>query len=183
MIETLRRMFMRNLIRPLFGIALFVLIMTGLFLLPCLNNNAAAQVCEIEVCKSAVGAGDTLFRFTADNSGDVSEFGLIAIESNGACALETFNTDTSLSITEDPLLGWQFDHVECVGLPFTLIDNGVQFTCPGQAETTLCTFFNVPGGFTTNVPTLSEWGMLAAAGGLMLIGVFFAVRRRKAQTV
>jgi len=30
-----------------------------------------------------------------------------------------------------------------------------------------------------NVPTLSEWGMVAAAAGLMLVGVFFAVRRRK----
>ncbi len=30
------------------------------------------------------------------------------------------------------------------------------------------------------VPTLSEWGMIAAAAGLGLVGVFFAVRRRKA---
>jgi hypothetical protein len=29
-----------------------------------------------------------------------------------------------------------------------------------------------------NIPTLSEWGMIAAAAGLMLIGVFFAVRKR-----
>ena len=30
------------------------------------------------------------------------------------------------------------------------------------------------------IPTLSEWGMIAAAGGLMLAGVYFAVRRRRA---
>ncbi len=30
-----------------------------------------------------------------------------------------------------------------------------------------------------NVPTLSEWGMIAAAAGLGLVGVFFAVRRRR----
>ncbi|MEW6146194.1 MAG: hypothetical protein AB1598_14370 [Thermodesulfobacteriota bacterium] len=35
----------------------------------------------------------------------------------------------------------------------------------------------------TNIPTLSEWGMLAAAAGLMLVGVFFAVRRRRAARV
>lgn len=29
------------------------------------------------------------------------------------------------------------------------------------------------------IPTLSEWGMIGAAAGLMLIGVFFTVRRRK----
>ncbi len=34
-----------------------------------------------------------------------------------------------------------------------------------------------------NVPTLSEWGMLAAVSGLMLAGVFFAVRRRRARAV
>lgn len=30
------------------------------------------------------------------------------------------------------------------------------------------------------IPTLSEWGMISAATGLMLVGVFFAIRRRKA---
>jgi hypothetical protein len=30
-----------------------------------------------------------------------------------------------------------------------------------------------------NIPTLSEWGMIAAAAGLGMIGVFFAVRRRR----
>ncbi len=30
------------------------------------------------------------------------------------------------------------------------------------------------------IPTLSEWGMIAAAAGLGLVGLFFAVRRRKA---
>ncbi|MGH7850164.1 MAG: IPTL-CTERM sorting domain-containing protein [Thermodesulfobacteriota bacterium] len=31
-----------------------------------------------------------------------------------------------------------------------------------------------------NVPTLSEWGMISAALGLGLIGVFFAVKRLRA---
>ncbi len=35
----------------------------------------------------------------------------------------------------------------------------------------------------TTIPTLSEWGMIAAATGLMIVGVYFAVRRRKAQAV
>lgn len=29
-----------------------------------------------------------------------------------------------------------------------------------------------------NIPTLSEWGMIAAAAGLVMVGVFFAVRQR-----
>ncbi len=32
-----------------------------------------------------------------------------------------------------------------------------------------------------NIPALSEWGMIAAAGGLGLIGVFYAVRRKRLQ--
>lgn len=31
------------------------------------------------------------------------------------------------------------------------------------------------------IPTLSEWGIITASGGLILIGVFFALKRRKAQ--
>jgi hypothetical protein len=31
------------------------------------------------------------------------------------------------------------------------------------------------------IPTLSEWGMIAAAAGLGFVGVFFALKRRKAQ--
>ncbi len=38
-----------------------------------------------------------------------------------------------------------------------------------------------PQGSLSPVPTLSEWGMIAAAAGLMLVGVFFAVRKRIAQ--
>jgi hypothetical protein len=32
------------------------------------------------------------------------------------------------------------------------------------------------------IPTLSEWGMIAAVAGLMMVGVFFAVKRRRAAT-
>lgn len=32
----------------------------------------------------------------------------------------------------------------------------------------------------TNIPTLSEWGIMATAAGLMLVGIFFAAKRRKA---
>jgi hypothetical protein len=34
-----------------------------------------------------------------------------------------------------------------------------------------------------NIPTLSEWGMIAAAVGLGLVGVLFVFRKRKAQAV
>lgn len=37
------------------------------------------------------------------------------------------------------------------------------------------------GRAAANIPTLSEWGMIAAAAGLGLIGVFFAARRERLQ--
>jgi hypothetical protein len=35
------------------------------------------------------------------------------------------------------------------------------------------------GEFTANIPTLSEWGMIAAAAGLGLVGVLFAIGRKR----
>ncbi len=34
--------------------------------------------------------------------------------------------------------------------------------------------------FTANIPTLSEWGMIAAAAGFALVGMFYAMRKRRA---
>ncbi|MFI5323583.1 MAG: IPTL-CTERM sorting domain-containing protein [Thermodesulfobacteriota bacterium] len=34
----------------------------------------------------------------------------------------------------------------------------------------------------SHIPTLSEWGMIAAAVGLGFVGVFFGVRKRSAIT-
>ena len=33
---------------------------------------------------------------------------------------------------------------------------------------------------TANIPTLSEWGMIAAAAGFALVGMFYAMRKRRA---
>lgn len=38
---------------------------------------------------------------------------------------------------------------------------------------------NVQCLVATNIPTLSEWGMISVAAGLVLIGLFFAVRRKR----
>jgi hypothetical protein len=46
---------------------------------------------------------------------------------------------------------------------------------------TFCTIFNEP--VDAAIPTLSAWGMIAAVAGLMLVGVFFVIRRKRAQVV
>lgn len=44
-------------------------------------------------------------------------------------------------------------------------------------------FAGVARPIVHNVPTLSEWGMISTAVGLMLAGVFFALYRRRAAKV
>jgi len=45
-------------------------------------------------------------------------------------------------------------------------------------------FAGPPGPIeVTNIPTLSEWGMISAVAGLLLVGVFFALYRRRAAKV
>jgi len=36
------------------------------------------------------------------------------------------------------------------------------------------------GAQAENIPTLSEWGMIAAAAGFALVGMFYAMRKRRA---
>ncbi len=69
--------------------------------------------------------------------------------------------------------------IDCESVPgigITIFEDGASIECNSQGQTT-CTFTNRR---VSAIPTLSEWGMIPAAGGLALIGVFFAVRRRKA---
>ena len=173
---------MRSLLKPLFSLLVFSLF-SFVFAFTYLNDNASAQECEIIICKTAEGAGDLLFPFTIDNGGMIEEFNLIGGE---LCRLEFFTGSTDLDIVEGPVPGWVLSDVQCdeSGLTITSIENGVNVVCDGpNSGTGSCTFINVQGVTSTNIPTLSEWGMIAAAAGLAMIGVFFVIRRKKAQAV
>lgn len=163
---------------------LFVLSVLGLLLVPLFSDTATAQpACGITICKSAPqlppseSEGDLVFfPFTEIRGQSAFEFTLPA---NSRCTGAGLETGESNEIIEEPFEGWELADINCEGDPgitVTLIENGVSAHCESQGFTT-CTFTNlrVPA-----VPTLSEWGMIAAAGGLALVGVFFALRRRKA---
>jgi len=49
--------------------------------------------------------------------------------------------------------------------------------CVGEAENLCGDLFTGP--ITTSVPTMNEWGMIAFAGILGLIGFFYTYKRRK----
>jgi len=136
---------------------------------------ARAQTCGIGIGKSAVGAGDLEFQFVTENPSGDGEFTLIDGQGTGG-PFTGF-----IVIRELPTDGWLLRDVECEGegVTFTRLHDGVRVVCDSADGGGGCTFINVPF-IATNIPTLSEWGMIAAAAGLAMIGVFFAVRRRRA---
>lgn len=85
-------------------------------------------------------------------------------------------------VTQLPRDGYNLESVECegTGIQYVEVDNSIIIACDEATdELTVCTFVNQIGSL--NVPTMSEWGMIGVAAALGLIGVFYAVRRRKAE--
>jgi hypothetical protein len=144
---------------------------------------AVAQDCDILICKSAEGSENTEFHFTGTSPFGPLDFTLIG-GAEDSCEFFSIPLTQSLVVFEDPTPGWVLSDVECtdvVGVAFGArsTPNGVELVCIGpNLGSATCTFFNVL--LERPIPTLSEWGMIAAAAGLGLVAVFFALRRRKA---
>ncbi|MEW6143870.1 MAG: IPTL-CTERM sorting domain-containing protein [Thermodesulfobacteriota bacterium] len=166
---------------------MFFLFALGLLVILSFSDTATAQpACGVTICKSAPQlppaeseVDAVFFPFTDISGQTVTEFTLAA---NGRCTGRGLEPGQSAEIIEDPFEGWQLVDIECdtaPGVSTTFSENGVSVECLSEGFIT-CTFINlrVPA-----IPTLSEWGMLAAAAGLALIAVFFAIKRRKAQAV
>jgi hypothetical protein len=147
-------------------------------------GSAVAQDCDIFICKSAEGSGDTEFNFFGTSPLGPLDFTLIGFGEE-SCEFFSIPLTQSLVVFEDPTPGWQLVDIECVdevGVNTAFLENGVQIDCVGpNLGSVRCTFFNVRS--ERAIPTLSQWGMIAAAGGLMLVGVWFAVRKRRARAV
>jgi hypothetical protein len=144
-------------------------------------GSASAQECRIRYSKVAPGSSaDTLFNFEASVDGaDPVEFTIVPDVLN----VLPFNSTAVLTELETP--GWTFEEVRCEqdftgGVIFEITDSTVTAQCitSGFSEG-FCTFFNRQT--PANIPTLSEWGMTAAALGLGFVGVWFAVRRKRLQ--
>ena len=167
--------------RPVFKYALrlflFIPLISFIFL-AAYPGVSRAQECGITIFKSAVENTELTFDFTVTQGGTSEPESLADGERFG----RTFTGPDSLVITESTLEGWLLADVECVdvsGLVITNIDNGISVQCVGPNEGGgTCTFVNVLA--SRPIPTLSEWGMISAAAGLGLIGVFFVIRRRAA---
>lgn len=104
-------------------------------------------------------------------------------------------------------VGWYFNDTSVESWGFvragdSVVKNNCDTDTSGANDERLCWHLNDVGGFrcgatesfddsferivyeaqlSRNIPTLSEWGMISAAVGLGFIGVFFAMRRKRAQ--
>jgi len=163
---------------------LFVLSALGLLLIPSLSDTASAQpACGVTTCKSAPQLPPAeseedlvFFPFVEIRGGSRNEFTLAANSRCSGAGLEPGESNVTI---EEPLEGWQLADIECDSVPGVsteIFQNGVTAHCLSEGFIT-CTFVNVSN--VSNIPTLSEWGMIAAAAGLGLVGLLFAVRRKR----
>ncbi len=166
---------MRNVIVTVMSSLFLILVMSGIF---AERAQAGKMVlgCSLAIAKDA-GETDTVFNFLVDPSGG-DEFELpVASGDDKFFELEAGESAIVSELVPD---GWTLVDVDCVfeGGTSLIVDeaNNVFFSCL-SAGVAGCTFTNRNTGA---IPTLSEWGMIAAAAGLALVGVYFAVRRRRA---
>ncbi len=150
-----------NYFRSIAAFFIFTFIFAGVLTIQ--PGRSYAQVgCEIGISKVATPDDGTEFHFVVTGPASSPEFDLVSGDGKGL----TSPAGSSVDIVEDPLSGWVLDHVECGtenAAVVTNIENGVRILCPPNGGGAGCTFFNI---FQPQVPTLSEWGMIAAAVGL-----------------
>ena len=166
---------------------IFSLLKVSVFLLAAgiaafFGTSAEAQPpCSVEVCKSAPGAGDQGFVIDFIDSGETET---VELFDDSDCFTTQLNFNADVDIVERATPGWTLADVECqasIGITITDIPGGVTALCTTEAEAIAsCTFLNLRGE-SSGIPTLGEWGMIAAAAGFALIGMFYALRRRKAR--
>jgi len=140
------------------------------------SGRAQPSECEITLTLVAPGAPENLqFSFEGIDEGGPFSFGLIpGVPSTG------FTDFGGGFVVELPPPGWHFDRIECElgGIEVESLSTGWLQNCFDPGSPTVCTVFNVQ---TAGIPTLSEWGMMAAAAGFLLLGAFYAARKRRAQ--
>jgi hypothetical protein len=168
---------MRSKFVAYIGLFVAVLVISGAFAGTAYAGKSMFA-CEVGIFKLASGTPRS-FDFNVDPS--VGDSFVVSAESND-------DTGFGLSLGESAVIselvpeGWTLAGIDCS------LEGGVIATWDVKSNETFvscvtggfvgCTYRNVP---VNAIPTLSEWGMIAAAAGLAMIGAFFAVRRRRAQ--
>lgn len=161
--------------RTLFVALLTVFAVSALYFASADAGKAQPTECEITTVKAAEGSSDE-FRFVGEDAGGPFEFTLTpGVPHVGFADLgEGF-------VDEVPQQGWRFGGIECEpggGMIIEATSTGWIQNCVNPQLPTSCVVINLA---SNAIPTLSQWGMIATAAGFVLIGAFYAIRRRKAQ--
>ena len=136
----------------------------------CTFNNIRG--CQVTIEKSALEGGDTPFGFTAPGSSD-PEFTL----TDGEEIILGIAGGTDVDVTELAPDGWSLSGVQCSepdGVVISNFPNGSNFACSPDGGSVDCVFVNVP---SSQIPTVSEWGLIGMAAILGIIALL-AIRRR-----
>ncbi|HVY55250.1 MAG TPA: IPTL-CTERM sorting domain-containing protein [Thermodesulfobacteriota bacterium] len=172
---------MRRTSEIISGLGFFILIvLTGLAAE--VRESAAQAICPLEFTKEAEGlpsGTDFIFDATITPSGITFAVHIPVDEINGV----NIGQGDTLSLTESPQHGFVFDGVDCdaaSSVVVTEFEDGFSVQClESTSVVTSCVVRNVRR--INPIPALSEWGLIAAAGGLLLVSVFYAMRRRAAK--
>lgn len=168
---------MKLSLNRLMGVLFLAAVLSGGFVVS--EAMAVPASCALQATLSAPGAGSFVFEFVGiDESGVTFPIFL----ADGQSFSGPFVQGDLTTITEEPQDGYVFAGIECdsdEGIVIQEIRGGFTVDCIDVGATASCVITNVP--VTRPIPTLSEWGMIAATAGLGLVGVFFAMKRRKAR--
>lgn len=178
---------MRYVLNLISFLILTMLVGAGSLVLGTGQAGAQEEPCTATIEKVAIPADDTNFNFSI--SGDI--VGELNLSDPGdPSTFVGLGIDDTITITENVPPGWTLASIECIEgtsscgmgvfepcLTATVDGNSVTFFCEDN-DLASCVFTNVRTA--GNIPTLSEWGLIAMAGIMGLVGFMVVMRRRKA---
>lgn len=169
------------MINSIFRSVLFFILAAGIMAVMSERGYSQPSQCQIVITKATEPfSTDEEFEFVSEVNGVETQFTVVSDSQETAAFIDE---GENITVTELPREGWVLEEATCFfldGASAVEIENGVRVLCTegGEFNGANCIFRN---RLIPDVPTLSEWGMISAAAGLGLIGVFFAVRRKRMQ--
>jgi len=158
----------------------YILIVFISFLVISPKLYAQVEGCVISITKEANPLDNTPFEFDISGTGGMFSFTLSQPQDKSGGFNFFIGVGLSVDVTEMVPEGWELVDIECtsdVKIMIEPIENGRKFTCLVDFDETRCTFRNE--GPPPAVPTLSQWGLIAMALVLGIVG-YLVIRRRKA---